>query len=87
MALIDRYMVHAGQALMPPDPAMVGFITDPLARAHEFTWHRLAAAIERSPDDNEPWEFGLDWEAIACDWSPPVYFALNLMEFPPALKR
>lgn len=84
---IEKYLSSGSKANFPPEPEQLGFITDPLARAHEFTWHRLAAAIERDPDSEDPWEFDLDWELIAKGWAPPVYFPVNLIEFPPVLNR
>lgn len=69
------------------EPEHLGFISDPLARAHEFTWHRLAAALEHQPDDDYSWDFSLDWEHLAKGWHPMVVLPTNLLEFPPALRR
>ena len=70
-----------------PEPWQLGFISPRWARAHEFTWHRLAVAIERDPADGDPWDFPLDIEKLAQGWAPPPSFATNLPEFPPALRR
>ncbi|MFV2045615.1 MAG: tetratricopeptide repeat protein, partial [Anaerolineales bacterium] len=86
-ATVTRWLEDAIGSVMPPEPEQLGFITDPLARAHEFTWHRLAAAIELAPDEDIPWDFPLDWNLVAQGWAPPVFFAVNLVEFPPALQR
>jgi hypothetical protein len=52
---VTRYLRPRKAQPLPPEPQQLGFITDPLARAHEFTWHRLAAAVERDPDDQDAW--------------------------------
>lgn len=70
-----------------PEPWQLGFISGRLARAHEFTWHRLAVAIERDPADGGPWDFPLDIEKLAQGWAPMPFFPTNLLEFPPALYR
>ena len=70
-----------------PEPEQLGFITGRLAVAHEFTWHRLAPALERDPSDGGPWDFPLDREGLSRGWAPPVFLPTNLPEFPPALRR
>jgi len=84
---IEKYLSSSSKVSFPPEPEQLGFITDPLARAHEFTWHRLAAVIEGDPDSEETWGFDLDWKLIAKGWAPPVYFPVNLIEFPLALNK
>lgn len=71
----------------PPEPGQLGFITGTLALAHEFTWHRLATAVERDPSDGGPWDFALDVEGLVRGWAPMMALPANLPEFPPALRR
>jgi tetratricopeptide (TPR) repeat protein len=80
--------LHAASAA--PDslePAQLGFITGTDAVAHEFTWHRLAPALERDPSDGGSWDFPLDEGWLIQGWAPMPYFPANLPEFPPALRR
>jgi hypothetical protein len=53
---------------------------------NEFTWHRLVAAIRKTPDDPSLAEFPLDISALSNGWTPPLLFPVNLPEFPPALR-
>lgn len=84
---VGKWLQSSEVSPFPPEPVEFGFITDPLARAHEFTWHRLAATLERDPSDDDPWDFRLDWARLAQGWVPAIYFPTNLIEFPPALYR
>lgn len=84
---VDGWLRTAPPAPSPPEPGQLGFITGTLALAHEFTWHRLAPAIERDPSDGGPWDFPLDVEGLVRGWAPPLYFPGNLPEFPLALRR
>jgi len=84
---IKRWLKGAPASLVSAEPEQLGFLSSRLARAHEFTWHRLATALERDPSDSGPWDFPLDWERLAQGWAPPVIFPTNLAEFPPALHR
>lgn len=84
---VAKWLHRSRSTRISPEPEQLGFITDPLARAHEFTWHRLAAALERDPSDGAPWDFALDWEKLAQGWAPMVFFPVNLLEFPPSLHR
>lgn len=84
---VRKWLQGSRASSFSPEPEQLGFITDPLARAHEFTWHRLAAAVERDPSDDARWDFPLEWERLAQGWTPVVYFPVNLVEFPPALHR
>lgn len=84
---IRKYLTSKNYIPFPPEPEQLGFITNPLAMAHEFTWHRLAAVIEKDIDDEQSWQFPLDWDLIQKGWTPIVFFPTNLIEFPSALKR
>lgn len=83
---IKRYFDRSYKSHYSLEPQQLGFITGPEALAHEFTWHRLATAVRRHPEE-EPWDFQLNYEVIADGWCPPVMFPVNLIEFPPALER
>ena len=84
---VGRWLRGPPASLFLSEPRQLGFITGPLAVAHEFTWHRLAPAVERDPSDGAPWDFSFDWEGLSRGWAPPVLFPTNLVEFPPALRR
>lgn len=84
--VVSRYVERRRRSDVIPEPGNLGFLTPRFARAHEFTWHRLVAALEKDLRGHESWDFPLDWEAIAKGWHPPVFFPLNLPEFPPALE-
>jgi tetratricopeptide (TPR) repeat protein len=84
---VKRWLRESSAAYVPAEPEQLGFLSRSAARAHEFTWHRLAAALERDPSDTAPWDFPLDWEKLSEGWAPPVFFPANLVEFPPALRR
>ena len=84
--LVSRYVERRRRSEVIPEPGDLGFFTPRFAQAHEFTWHRLVAALEKDLRGRESWDFPLDWQAIAKGWHPPVFFALNLPEFPPALE-
>jgi tetratricopeptide (TPR) repeat protein len=84
---ISAFLLAGHTPGLPPEPEQLGFISGPLAVAHEFTWHRLVSAIAKPPSDLKQWDFALDWKTVAAGWHPPVFFAMNLLEFPPALHR
>lgn len=84
---VEKYLGARNLINCPLEPEQLGFINNPQARAHEFTWHRLACAIEQNPAGEEAWKFDLNWNLIAKGWAPMVFFPVNLIEFPPALKR
>jgi tetratricopeptide (TPR) repeat protein len=73
----------------PPvlEPGDLGFLPPRLARAHEFTWHRLVSAIDHDAADPHESNFSLDFEIIARGWHPHIIFPTNGPEFPSALKR
>lgn len=71
-----------------PEPVMMGFLGEPLARVHEFTWHRLTTMIEKSPKFPEPDASHIDWELLASKgWVPPVILPTNTPMFPSALHK
>jgi hypothetical protein len=84
---VGEWLRAAPSAPPPPEPGQLGFITGTLAVAHEFTWHRLAPALERDPSDGGPWDFPLDAEGLMRGWAPTPFLPTNLPEFPPALRR
>lgn len=84
---VGEWLRAAPPAPPPPEPVQLGFITGTLAVAHEFTWHRLAPALERNPADGGPWDFPLDVEGLTRGWAPKPFLPANLPEFPPALRR
>lgn len=83
--IAQKYVVSSNFDSKLIEPTEIGFITGRNAVAHEFTWHRLAGAIDR--DDLEIDEFPLDWEKITAGWCPYVFLGSNLVEFPPAIQR
>ncbi len=71
----------------PLEPIQLGFVDGHLARAYEFTWHRLVGVLKLPPTDRKTWEFPLDLEAVSSGWHPFIVLPINLIEFPSALKR
>lgn len=84
---VDGWLQTATPAPSPPEPGQLGFIGGTLALAHEFTWHRLAPALERDPSDGDPWDFQLDREKVVRSWSPRPFFEPSLPESSLALRR
>ncbi len=70
-----------------PNPFALGFQSGRMARAHEFTWHRLVPVLERNPRNMKSWDFKLDFEQLSKGWHPPIFFPANLIEFPSPLRR
>ena len=85
--LVKQWLRSAPPAPPPPEPGQLGFIDGRMALAHEFTWHRLAPALERDPSDGGPWDFPLDVERLMRGWAPTPFFPGNLPEFPPGLRH
>jgi tetratricopeptide (TPR) repeat protein len=69
------------------EPFYFGFLADPLARAYEFTWHRLVSVLQINPTSQENFDFKIDWKNIPNGWYPPVFFPMNLIEFPSTLSK
>jgi tetratricopeptide (TPR) repeat protein len=84
---VEEWLRAAPPAPDPPEPGQLGFITGKNAVAHEFTWHRLAPALERDPSDGGSWDFPLDEGSLMQGWAPMPFFPANLPEFPPAIRR
>ncbi len=84
---IKEYLIGTTQSSVSLESIDFGFPGGKFARAHEFTWHRLVSAINKSPSDKKGWNFPLDWGAITSGWYSLPFLPLNLVEFPPALKR
>ena len=60
-----------------PEPFQLGFISGPLARANEFSWHRLVSYLEKPPEDQACLTSAeMDWEAVAAGWKPMVIIPL-----------
>lgn len=70
----------------PPDPYAVDLGSPRLLVAHEFEWHRLAAALRLSPGDTRLGRFELDFARVSEGFCPPVILPTNLPEFPSGLK-
>lgn len=84
---IQELLNKTTPSLLPPEPTELGFPGGKFAVAHEFTWHRLIGAIYKPPSDKEGWLFPLQTEYVTRGWYPEPVIPLNLIEFPPALKR
>jgi len=84
---IKRNLSITARAPHVPEPQFFGFISGSLARAYEFTWHRLVSVLRKHPDNKGSWDFSIDWEIVADGWYPPVMLPTNLIEFPPAIRR
>jgi tetratricopeptide (TPR) repeat protein len=69
------------------EPESLGFIPPHLARAYEFTWHRLVSVLRKNPFDKSSRDFSIDWKIVEDGWHPLVIFPTNLIEFPPPLQR
>ncbi|HSG43510.1 MAG TPA: hypothetical protein VLA72_10195 [Anaerolineales bacterium] len=50
-AIIKKYIQGSIPVSNSPEPVELGFPYGRFSRAHEFTWHRLIGAINRSPSD------------------------------------
>jgi hypothetical protein len=70
----------------PADPFPFGPLGGVSGPPNEFTWHRLAGALKKTPADSSLREFALDLGALKDGWVPPIVLPLNLPEFPPALR-
>jgi tetratricopeptide (TPR) repeat protein len=85
-SIVKKYVSSGNYDPTLIEPSEIGFITGRNAVAHEFTWHRLASSVE-----NEIFELGddfpIDWEKISKGWHPYVFLAINLVEFPSAIRR
>jgi len=85
--IIQRYINENIPESRSPEPEELGFPGGRFSRAHEFTWHRLVAAIKKPPSEKDGWDFPLDIDALASGWHSLLMFPINLVEFPPALKK
>ncbi len=87
-AALGRYLESARTPAPPaPEPGFFGFLMGAAAVPHEFTWHRLVAALATPPSDSQLTTFEIDWKAVAGGWHPDVVLPLNLPAFPSALAR
>lgn len=84
---IGKYLNDKGVPPFAVAFSQKDFINPRMARAHEFTWHRLVSVLDKSPETSDIDEFKIDWNFLAKGWCPPVSFAVNLPEFPPALHK
>jgi len=55
--------------------------------AYELTWNRLVSFLESGQHKNNSNVFDLDVDAIVKYWKFPIYFPVNLTEFPTVLNR
>jgi hypothetical protein len=87
IALVQKYYKGVAESFTAPEPIELGFPREFLSPAFEFTWHRLVSAITQPPSVVGGWDFSLDWEIVTSGWHSMPFFPINLIEFPPALKR
>jgi hypothetical protein len=85
--IIKKYLAETDSTSLALDSTEFGFPGGKLARAHEFTWHRLVTAIRKPPSDKKGWNFPLDVATIHSGWHSMMFFPMNLVEFPPALRK
>lgn len=86
-AIVEKYIQGTAPTSVSLDPIYLGFPDSMFSRAHEFTWHQLVGAIRKLPSDKDGWDFPLDWKVIASGWHSFPCIPMNLVKFPPALKR
>jgi tetratricopeptide (TPR) repeat protein len=84
---IKKYLNEERAPLFAVEFSQKDIINPRMARAHEFTWHRLVSTLGKTPETPDIDEFKIDWDFLAKGWAPPVFFADNLPEFPPSLHR
>jgi tetratricopeptide (TPR) repeat protein len=86
-ASINLHLSEKHEQSISFEPPLLGFIPFHLARAYEFTWHRLVSVLRKYPDDKSFPDFSIDWKIVEDGWHSIVYIPLNLIEFPSALRR
>jgi hypothetical protein len=87
ITLVQKYYRGVAESFTAPEPIELGFPRELLSPAFEFTWHRLVSAIIRPPSATDGWDFSLDWKIVTSGWHSMPFLPVNLIEFPPALKR
>lgn len=87
IALVQKYYKDVVESFTAAEPIELGFPDALLSPAFEFTWHRLVSAITHPPSVVDGWDFSLDWEIITSGWHSMPFLPINLIEFPPALRR
>jgi hypothetical protein len=84
--IVGRYGAELRKGHPPAEGPISGLRLDPrILVAHEFEWHRLAAALARGMPETET--FPVDFASLPQEWYVPiVILPTNLPEFPTGLR-
>lgn len=85
--VVKSYITRSDTSEQVPDLVELGFLGEPLARVHEFTWYRLVSVLENHPLSSKSWDIDLDWDALAAGWVPTPLLPMNTPMYPSAVRR